>query len=152
MHDVYALYAQLFTGSLNHPTHKVHKDNILSTLRSVLTSVRTYMVTEPKDLHAVWGMLRNEPPAFDFLMDLNTQLLAALHCSPMPFERLVECLAAAMGVHKPANGRSNHTALDQDMMNRLPDQKAAKDVLSANSWFVTLMLLGFRADLVEVKP
>jgi hypothetical protein len=150
MQDVYSLLAQLVAGTLHHPTHRAHKQRIFDTLRSTLASTRTYVVSDQQDLHAMWASVRNDPPTFDFLMDLNNQLLLALAASPLPFETLVGHLSAAFGAHKPTNnGRSAYGAVDQDLLSRLPDPKAAKDVMLANPWFVTLVLLSYRADLLE---
>ena len=149
MQGVYALLAQVVAGSFNQPTHKARKDQIVNTLRSTIAGHRSYLISEPQDLSDVWASIRRDPAAIDFLMDVTTQMLCALAGSPVPFPTLVDNLSAAFGCHKPNTGRNGQMVIDNDLMSRLPDPKASKDVLSANAWFVMLLLLSHRADLLE---
>ena len=145
MHGVYEVLTAIVQGCFLQPLYHGQKAGIQTQLRSAIGQTRGYVVQDAADLHPIWVAIRTHVPTTDFLIDVTTQLHMSLAGSALPYEALTNNMAAAMGSHRMSD---QHAMVDPDLLRRMPDTKAAREILLANPWFVTLLLLSHRPQLL----
>lgn len=126
---------------------------VLEGLQGAVNAVRAYTITTPEDLGEVWHLIRKNPLLTDFVFELAIQLEFMLTDSAVGFEGVIKALAKALGAQRGARpGSGTHkSAIDADLLQRLGDPATLESLLRDNRWYVLVLLLQHRPDLLMIK-
>lgn len=147
MLGVYEQLTAIIRSTFEQPNHKAERNVIQDTLRTA-ANLRSFVVQGEADLASTWQIIRTHTATLDFLMDVTTQLHLVTAHSLLPFDQIVAGLAASLGAHRPEARVAKKTVVDSDLLQRMPDKKAAEELLLSNPWYVTLLLISHRPTLI----
>lgn len=121
-----------------------HRQRLLRFFADKNQLTRLYLIGTTEQLTREWEQIRMDEALVHFMMGATNELRSRLSTTAIPFTRLAEILAEALGQYTLVDAEDaveKAVAMDGDLYNRLPDTPASKILLLANPWFVSLLLI-----------